>query len=69
MKERYETGFGEEIWDFSWNEEKNFGEYAKEEIIENITQIKIIVQQAEKENVELKLYPPFITLLMSYLLY
>lgn len=53
MKERYETGFGEEIWDFSWNEEKNFGEYAKEEIIENITQIKIIVQQAEKENVEL----------------
>ena len=53
MKERYETGFGTEIWDFSWNEEKTFGEYAKEEIIDNITQIKIIVQQAEKEQVAL----------------
>lgn len=53
MKERYETDFGSGIWDFSWNEEKTFGEYAKEEVIDNITQIKIIVQQAHKENVEL----------------
>lgn len=53
MKERYETGFGADIWDFSWNEEKTFGEYAKEEVIDNITQIKIIVQQAKKEQVEL----------------
>lgn len=53
MKERYEPGFGENVWDFAVEGDKNFGEYAKEEVIDNLIQIKIIVQQAAKQGVTL----------------
>lgn len=53
MKERYEPGFGKDVWKFELTTEGTFGEYAKEEVIENLTQIKIIAQQAKKEKVEL----------------
>jgi len=54
IKERYEPGFGEAIWDFSPDGSKKFGEYAKEEVIDNLTQIKIIAQQAKKDGVTLE---------------
>ena len=54
MKERYEPGFGKEVWNFPVEEGKTFGEYAKEEVLDNITQIKVIVQQAEKDGVVLE---------------
>lgn len=53
MKERYEPGFGKDVWKFELTTEGTFGEYAKEEVIENLTQIKIIAQQAKKENITL----------------
>lgn len=53
MKERYEPGFGENIWDFAVEGDQSFGEYAKAEVMDNLIQIKIIVQQAAKQGVTL----------------
>jgi len=53
LKERYEPGFGKDIWNFQPDGDRSFGEYAMEEVKSNLTQIKIIVQQAQKEGVTL----------------
>jgi foldase protein PrsA len=53
MKEKYEPGFGEEVWKFAIDGDKSFGEYAKEEVMDNLTQIKVIVQEAEKQGISL----------------
>lgn len=53
LKERYEPGFGENIWDFTLEGDQSFGEYAKEEVMNNLIQIKVITQQAQKEEVAL----------------
>ena len=48
LKQQYETGMGEEIWDFQVGEGVSFQEYAKKQIIEEVTQLKIIAQEGEK---------------------
>lgn len=53
LKERYEQGFGKNIWDFTLEGDQSFGEYAKEEVMDHLIQIKVITQQAQKEDVAL----------------
>ncbi len=48
IKNKYEISLGNGIWNSVFDEGKTFEEIAKEEVINQITQIKIIVGQAEK---------------------
>lgn len=53
LKQQYEPGMGEEVWNYSLSEKETLGDYAKQAIIDNLTQLKIMCQQAVKEGVEL----------------
>lgn len=53
LKQQYEPSLGEGIWDCEFEEGKTFEEYAKEKIISQITELKIICQQAKSQNIEL----------------
>lgn len=53
MKKQYEGSFGNKIWDYTVDDSKTIGDEAKEEIINMITQLKIICATAEEENVSL----------------
>lgn len=43
----------DDVWDYSYADGKNIEAYSKEEIVREIAQIKIICQEAEKEQVTL----------------
>lgn len=49
LREEYEPSFGTEIWDYELQEGKTFEDNAKEELIKDLTQLKIICQEAEKQ--------------------
>ncbi len=53
LKEQYESGFGKKIWDYELDDGSTIGDEAKEEIINMITQLKVISATAESENVTL----------------
>lgn len=53
LKEQYEDSFGSEIWDYKLDDGNTIGDNAKEEIINMITQLKVISATAEEEDVSL----------------
>lgn len=53
LKRQYESGMGEGIWSFQIGEDKTLEDYAKESVISNLTQLKIICQQAQEEGISL----------------
>lgn len=53
IKSAYDGSLTTDVWNFKWNEEETIESYAKEEILEEIAQIKVICQQAKKEKCEL----------------
>ena len=53
LKQKYESSLGEEVWKAEIEEGKTFGEYAREEIIDQLTELKIICARAAKEEVSL----------------
>lgn len=53
LKNKYEPSVGSGIWDQKVAGDKTFGEQAKQEIINELTQIKVIKQQAKALNIEL----------------
>lgn len=53
LKEQYEGNFGSQIWDYKLDEKGTIGDEAKEEIINMITQLKIIGATAGAEKVTL----------------
>jgi len=52
IKDKYETYFGDQIWDYEF-EGQTFGEMAKQEIMDMIAQTKIAGAQAENYNIEI----------------
>lgn len=52
IQAQYESNFGNKIWTYDFGEQ-NFGDMAKQEIINMIAQTKIIGTQAEKYNIVL----------------
>ncbi len=53
LKRQYETGLGKEVWSLQIEDSEKFEDYAKQEVVDNLTQLKIICQQAEKEGISL----------------
>lgn len=53
LKQQYEPVFGEKIWEYSISKDGNIGDEAKQEIINMVSQIAIIEEEAEKEEIEL----------------
>jgi len=53
LKEQYESSFGKKIWDYELGDGSTIGDEAKEEIINMITQLKVISATAESEKVTL----------------
>lgn len=53
LKEQYENSFGDKIWDYELEDGSTIGDEAKEEIINMITQLKVISATAESEKVTL----------------
>lgn len=48
LQKQYEDGFGKDLWDYQMDEEKTIEDYVKEQIVSEITEIKIISAEAEK---------------------
>lgn len=53
IKSAYDGNLTTDVWSFSLSEDQTIESYAKEEILEEIAQIKVICQQAKKEGCEL----------------
>lgn len=53
LKLMYQTALGEKLWSFEVEEGKTFEQYAKEEVVRQLTETKIISQEAEKQEIEL----------------
>lgn len=53
LKQQYEPAMGKNIWDFQVEEGVTFETYAKDQIVDELTQVKIICQQGEKLGIEL----------------
>lgn len=53
IKSAYDGNLTTDVWNFQWSEDQTIESYAKEEILKEITQIKVICQQAKKEGCEL----------------
>jgi DNA uptake protein ComE-like DNA-binding protein len=53
LKCQYEESFGKELWSYELSEGETIGDQAKQEIVNMITQLKIISSVAEKEGVSL----------------
>lgn len=51
VKEKYEPTLGEEIWDIIIEDGETFEGYVKEEVISEITEVKIICQEANKQGI------------------
>lgn len=53
-QENYESDYGKGIWDVDiFGDGRNFGEYIKEEVLKQITQLKVIRDKALKEGITL----------------
>lgn len=53
LKATYDGSLTSEVWNFKWNEKETIESYAKDEMLKEIAQIKIICQQAGKEKCQL----------------
>lgn len=53
MKKQYEPSMGKDIWNFKIEDGKTFEDYAKDEIVKQITQLKVINQEAKKLEIAL----------------
>lgn len=53
LKQEYEPSLGSEVWDFTTSENEKFAEMAKEDIIDQITELKIITNEAKNLGIEL----------------
>lgn len=53
LKQQYEPGMSEDIWNFQVEAGVAFEDYAKEQIVNELTQLKIICQEAEQLNIVL----------------
>lgn len=53
LKKQYEPSMGKDIWNFKMGDDNTFKDYAKDEIVKTITQLKIIGQEAKKQGVSL----------------
>ena len=53
LKQQYENSFGSQIWDYQLDDSNTIGDDAKEEIINMVTQLKVISATAKEEEVSL----------------
>lgn len=53
LKCQYEGSFGEELWEYPLGESETIGDRAKQEVVNMITQLKIISATAQAQGVEL----------------
>ncbi len=53
LKCQYEESFGSEIWSYPVSESETIGDQAKQEIVNMITQLKIISEEAQKRGIGL----------------
>lgn len=53
LKGTYDGSLTSDVWKFQWNDEQSIEGYAKDEMVKEIAQIKVICQQAEKQNCQL----------------
>lgn len=53
LKKQYEPSMGKGIWNFKMEDGKTFEDYAKNEIVKQITQLKVINQEAKKLEIAL----------------
>ena len=54
IKNKYEPSLGEDVWNFSIEDGKTFSDMAKDELLSEITKIKIVVQQAAELEIALE---------------
>ncbi len=53
LKSTYDASLSAEIWNYDYAEDKTIESYSKESILEEIAQVKIIVEEAKKQKVAL----------------
>ena len=53
LKCQYEGSFGEQLWEYPLSKNETIGDQAKQEIVNMITQLKIICNTAKRQNVKL----------------
>ena len=53
LKRQYEGNFGSELWNYSLGGNKTVGAQAKQEIVNMVTQLKVIAQAADRNEVSL----------------
>lgn len=53
LKNQYEGKFGEQLWNYKLSDKATVGDEAKQEIVNMITQLKVIKETAEDEGVSL----------------
>lgn len=53
LKGTYDGSLTSDVWKFKWDGQETIEEYAKDDMIKEISQIKIICQQAKKEECQL----------------
>ena len=53
LKCQYEESFGKELWSYKLDDNETIGDQAKQEIVNMITQLKIISGVAQEQNVSL----------------
>ncbi len=54
IKNKYEPSLGEDVWNFAIEDGKTFSDMAKDELLSEVTKIKVVVQQAEELDIELE---------------
>lgn len=54
IKNKYEPSLGSDVWNFDLGDGKTFEDTAKEELLSELTELKIITLQAEKLNISLE---------------
>ena len=53
LKATYDGSLTSEVWNFKWDKNETIESYAKDEMLKEIAQIKIICQQAKEEECQL----------------
>lgn len=54
IKNKYEPSLGEDVWNFAIEEGKTFSDMAKDELLSEISKIKIVTQEAEELDIALE---------------
>lgn len=54
IKNKYEPSLGADVWNFTIEDGKTFSDMAKEELLSEITKIKVVVQEAKKLGIALE---------------